>query len=772
MGIDKFTNFICKSLNNNSYEELYMQDNIRKIISSHIIFDINFLIYQELIEIENEINDIIKIILCLPFCVDNIEKIKNLLRDYFKQSHWKYYSEEKSTNLINSLNYEFNTEDTIINQFIQDLNQTINLNSIEEQENDEKEQENDNILNENNVMKKKHKIEDLNNQGNILLIELIIYNKISNTIIENINKFHLIELIQYISIFFDGIPSISKVIEQRRRRIKNYLESNKKKCLYKSLFDNLSNNNNSRFKNHEDLYFDYLKWFNKYKFIVDKSLGPASNFIINCEKIIENNLKNHFPKMKIYIDSSNINGESDLKIFKYINKDPGDYTIHTIDSDLIHLMLIQEVFYKLLNLDININILKYNSSYNKYNSIQILDGNLIIKNILNLYNSINNTKTNNYKIIWDLCIIFLSFGNDHLPSSIEIGPELGLEFYLKTHYQALNKNNIISIDTSENISINLNNLCLYYSKINETRKQNMTKIILQRYFKINIHVINLLVYKLELDFNEILLYLQKFIIYKAKLLTNEELLNLDEDDLRRKFLLNSNNTVDQNIDFKVEQNMDFTVNQNIDFTPDIIKLLDDNIDYLESEYNGLIIYNKPYNITNDNYQDIYNYIIDKSVTILSKQYPIFYNYNDIKDHLKQLNPDVINNINSEEYLKNIYHLILTQFGSMKNLHSDNITFYKEYYVPSLNNIIKYMKDIEYNKINMWNSELSNNNLNKNEYLNSCYHHILISPFVNNKSLLLQNINFDNIKNLWIEDINDFEYRNINIKEYFEYCYKI
>ena len=58
-----------------------MQDNICKIFSSHIIFDINFLIYQELIEIENEINDIIKIILCLPFCVDNIDKIKNLLKD-------------------------------------------------------------------------------------------------------------------------------------------------------------------------------------------------------------------------------------------------------------------------------------------------------------------------------------------------------------------------------------------------------------------------------------------------------------------------------------------------------------------------------------------------------------------------------------------------------------------------------------------------------------------------------------------------------------------
>ena len=32
MGLDKFTNFLCKSLNNNSYEELYINNNIRKVI--------------------------------------------------------------------------------------------------------------------------------------------------------------------------------------------------------------------------------------------------------------------------------------------------------------------------------------------------------------------------------------------------------------------------------------------------------------------------------------------------------------------------------------------------------------------------------------------------------------------------------------------------------------------------------------------------------------------------------------------------------------------
>ena len=105
---------------------------------------------------------------------------------------------------------------------------------------------------------------------------------------------------------------------------------------------------------------------------------------------------------------------------------------------------------------------------------------------------------------------------------------------------------------------------------------------------------------------------------------------------------------------------------------------------------------------------------------------------------------------------------------MKNLHSDNITFYEEYYVPSLNNIIEYLSKIENNKIKVWNNELLLDNLTKENYLNSCNHHILISPFINNnKTLLLKNINLENIKNLWIDNINDFKYRNINIKKYFE-----
>jgi hypothetical protein len=103
---------------------------------------------------------------------------------------------------------------------------------------------------------------------------------------------------------------------------------------------------------------------------------------------------------------------------------------------------------------------------------------------------------------------------------------------------------------------------------------------------------------------------------------------------------------------------------------------------------------------------------------------------------------------------------------MNNIHTDNITFYKEYYVPLINNIIDYlvkMQNIDlYDK---WTNEIKNDNIDKNCYLNSVNHHLLISPF-NNNIILPKNINLDNIDNLWINNIDDFKYRNIDIKKFF------
>ena len=724
MGIDRFSNFIFKSVNNDIIDEVNVENNIKLVASNCIIFDTNFLIYQEIFEIEDEVNDIIKIILCLPFVNDNYSLLEDYLKIILLKPHWKIYDFKK---LFDGFN-----EDEIILKFITNITNKFPISN--------------------------------NTDELISIIELVIYEKILNKIIYLINKLHYPNFIQCIAIFFDGIPSFSKIIEQRRRRIKTHLESQERKKLYKSYFDELEINNKKLNENlskkyddiNGELYFDYIKWI-KNRFTTNKSISPSSIFINNLEDYIYLKLSKLYPKCKIHINSSRENGESDLKIFKFIalNENNYDYSIHTSDSDLIHQMIVQQTYYKIISKDINFCLIKYIKKNNLVECAQIIDAVIIIKSLLDSYNTINNIKTNNYKIIWDLCLLFYFFGNDHLPSSTEFGPELGMDFLFTTHYKALNNNNIINLKNSF-INIDLNNLKLLLEKINETNEQNITKIILYRYFKINNQLVNLLVDKFKLNFEEIKDFLKKFIINRGLNLSSDEFNEIDDLDMRKKFLINIENP-DAYKDYSI-----FNLN---DFDKKLlvasINLIENNIDYCDYNYNGLILYYKQINITNDVYQDLYNYINEKTNINLNKLYPSYYEYNDINQHLKEKN-----SYNVNDYLRKIFHLVFSQFGNMKNFHNDNLTCYQYYNFPSFSLIIDFINQIkpEINQTKIWLKEIKNDNVNT--YLDSSSHYLLISPFIlyyNVSNEIYKNI--EPIENLFVHDITNFDYRNINIKDY-------
>ena len=332
------------------------------------------------------------------------------------------------------------------------------------------------------------------------------------------------------------------------------------------------------------------------------------------------------------------------------------------------------------------------------------------------------------------------FGNDHLPSSLEIGPELGLNFFLKCHYKALKNNNIINLKKLQ-ITINLQYFSLYLQNVNETNKQNITKIILQRYFKINFNLINTFVDKFNFSFDEILDFMKKFIIYQAVNMDINEYNNLDDNDLR-KYL-----TKDINKDYLTSNNLLDDDKQKI--LLESICLIETNIDYYEHEFFGLILYNKPINISNDSYKDLYTYISDQVVTKLNNKYVYLYEHINIYEHIKQTK-SLNDNVYVNDYLKKMFHLTTSQFGNMKDFHNDNITFYKYYNVPSINNIILFiLNTIENNQTQKWTFEILNDNINKN-YLNSINHHLLISPII---TLLTDN------------EISDLKYRNIDINNF-------
>ncbi len=712
MGIDRFSNFITKSITN-GIDDINIENNIRKIISNHVIFDANFIIYQEIIEVENDINDIIKILLCLPFISGNTKLLEEQINKILEQPHWESY---KFGENLNSILDGFN-EDEIIKNFIYFITKQ--------------------------------------NEDNISISEMVIFEKIYNEIIYLIDNIHYSKFIQNISIFFDGIPSISKVMEQRRRRLKNYIESQERNNVFKKYFDNLNINNkkisdsiNKKYlvDDSDKLIFDYFKWLDN-RITLDKSIAPSSKFIKKLESFLENKLKSNYDKVNIYINSSNENGESDIKIFKYIseNDQNGDYCIHTTDSDLIYQILVQQTYYKIINKDINLTLSKYIKNASLVGYTQILDASIIIKQMLELYNNINNIKTNNYKIIWDLCIIFNLFGNDHLPISIEIGAELGLEYYLKKHYEALDKNNIINIKKTY-ISLDLNSLKMILESINIDKKKNMTRIILQRFFKINMNLINIFVDVFKYDFNDILTFLKKFIIYKSI----ETI--FDKDNLKYKYSQNIEN-IEVYKDLSI---FNFSeVDKNIFLNS--INLIDENIDYYDESYNGLILYSKFKSISNDQYQDLYNFVVDNNNNKLINKYPKLYDHVNIEQHLNQIKNNKIYNCN--DYLKKIYHLTIIQFGNMKE-YNDNLTFYKYYQVPLLEDIIKFIDNSDTNITKQWFKEIKDDNLEKNKYLNSTNHYILISPFIRSDNKI-------NIENLWLENIDNFDYRNIDIHKFFE-----
>ncbi len=732
--MDRFTSFISK-YNNDNIEELIINNNIKKIICNHVIFDLNFLIYQGIIEIENEINDIIKIILSLHFSIDYYDDLQKILLYILKQTHWINYS----SNILSTVDKPYDNE--IILSFITLISSPIKINTDE-------------------------------NIESITLLDIVIYHKITLNIINYINNIHYLPFINKLSIFCDGIPSFSKIIEQRRRRIKNYLETNEKKILFKKYFDNLypnikkivnnlSNNYSCNIVINDNIIFDYSKWI-KYRFSIDKTVGPSSKFINNLELFLYKKLMFYLPKIQVTINSSNINGESDFKIFKFIslNDNFQDYCIHTTDSDLIHQMLVQQVYYKIINKDINITIIKYiKNNTNKLTFVQILDGNIIIKNILELYSNVNNIKTNNYKIIWDLCLIFYLFGNDHLPSSLEIGPELGFDYFIKNHYISLGKTNIVNIKLDK-INLDINNLLLYFIQL-DLDSNNITKIILNRYFKINLKLINMFVDKFKYNFDEILIFLEKLYIFSGLSMNKEDYEKINKNDLRKK-LINDNMILSDEV---INNYLNFTIfnlsSFNLLILKDNIKLIEENVDYFEHEFMGLILYYKQINLTNDSYQDLYNFISEKVSFNLNKKYPIFYDHININEHLKILKNNKSFNVNN--YLKKLYHLVSIQFGNMSNYFNDNLTYYKSNYVPSLKDIIIFLQNCNNDIINIWDNDIIIDN-KYHKYFNNVNHHIIISPF-----LTFSDKNLKNIDNIIFNsnDIDSFEYKNIDIHKYLD-----
>jgi len=714
MGFDRLLNFIIKNFN---YNYNFIIDDIkRNFLGNHILFDLNFIIYNQMFILEEQINNIVKIVLNLPFSYTQDNKTEEKLQEIFDLPWWKNHCE----------NIEFifdgNDEDEI-------LSKLFNFISIKQ-------------------------LNGLNK------LELMIIDCVINNIENIIEDFHIKKNIQSICFFIDGIPSYSKIIEQRRRRTKNYYESTLRKQKFNTYFGKIK----YIYVNEDGIKYNYFRWIEK-RFSIDKSFSPISQIIKTLEQKISLYFIKKFPNIKIHVNSGSINGESDLKIFQYIqnNKLYGDIAIHTTDSDLIHLMLVQQTYFFIKREDINISIIKHTSRDNDFN-INYYDGPGMINCILKLYTQYNNLDfeknlKNNYLIVYDFCLLLFFFGNDHLPTTIQFGSEIGIDFIFKLLHK--NKSHIVTL-INDKIEINFEMLKNTIENINTHISSIVAKILIIRNFKLSINITNILTDndKLNLDYNGIISLIKNLLIKDALILKEKiDITNISyQDDIRVKLLKENDNP-----DFSSFNEHKMNLIKNIE------NELLDSLDFTNIETIGLFIYTKPYLRTKDNYQDLYNILSDTTICELTSKNSILYESSK-DDYFKNLSGEY-NYKMCYDYIKKIYHLVTSFFGNLTNYHSNNITAYTYNLIPKFEYLIKYLK--ENNDLDKWIKDINEENIKDNDYFNSINHHIFITPY-----LTLENIKDDaikqttkllKIKDLWLKDkeISEFEHNKINAKEFLE-----
>jgi hypothetical protein len=670
MGFDKLISFFNKNFSN-ICEELF---EIPQVVANHIYIDMNFLMYNSIHELEKEINKIIMIIFGVSYTDINI--INSNLKKIFDKFHWSKLDTDMNDIL------DGDNIDTILNNFKSFL--------------------------DNNIVE---------------LLGWHIYDNLNHHIINT----HQLQFIKSINIFFDGIPTYSKIIEQRRRRVKNYLDSKNRKKLFKEYFKDIINS----IIIEDNITFDYFDWINNmYSF--DKSLGPFSSVLIYLSNFINTKMTESYKHILIYTDSSINNGESDYKIFKHIvdNNNDCSIAIHSCDSDFIFLITWYQLLSTVKHNDTNIMFINYNNQDPGYNKT-IYFGKKIINSILDKYSNINNmTEDVSINIIFDFLSLLLLFGNDIMPPSYELGSELSLKQLFETHYSLYIESAFIINLNNINI-VNFINLAKWLENIKNTN--SFPIIILNRFYKMNYNNILQLVDK------------HKTLIEISK--------NINNDDL-----------IINNKSFYIEDNSYQTLYNYVVYKAE--SMLDDNINrpfkkFFDDIKNAL---NEYINITKNNNVENYLKLFISLNQLFFLNFNLYTPYNTIyyNDNIAPSIDMIIQYIklNDMNNLQKQTHDILKQFLKTEEAyfnpisHHLFITPYIINIIDTSNNLnikhIESMKNVIDKQINgIWLDNTTNNsnfNLKKIDpytFINLCnnmikfYQDNFIDKFFINNNLILE-----------------------------------
>jgi hypothetical protein len=689
MGFDKLLSFFTKNLQNNIVEDLY---NKPLVVANHVYFDMNFVIYNSISIIENDINTIYKMIFALPY--SSFDKIKLKLNNVLSTYYWEKALKPHNINILeifdgNNITIMIDCIKTILDKYIYD----------------------------------------------------ILYWHVFDTISQYISRNHPIQFIQSINIFFDGIPTYAKMVEQRRRRMKNYIDSKNRKKIFNEYFDKIVHNLVSE----DDITFDYFEWL-KYLYTFDKAIGPYSDIMVLLGEFIAKELRNKYTSIYITLNNCTQPGEADYKILKHIkdNKIDCDVVIHSCDSDFIFMIIWYQLLASVSTNSIEINLMMINYTRINTDTCNTLISGKKINNLLlekyNMINSMNCTNVN-INIVFDLLFILLMFGNDIIPPNYEIGTELNLKILFETHYALYHDNNFVVNINSSNI-INFTNLSKWLRAIKNSNSFSI--IVLNRFYK--------------LPYN--------FIINMAKKYNIENIVNRVLIPFHiKQYEIDQKDSAHMNMDFRCNLKSSFTCDEVLDTIN-----LNEYINVLNKNDFGLIRSERNYELDSNPFQSLYNYVIlqgsNKTEDEFNRPYKIFFN-NILEADSKYI--ELTKDCDTMEYLKLLIYIGQIFFYNFDLYTPYSLFNYSDMIAPSIDMILDF---IECNDMNGIQSECFNTFSQKTPYFNFISHHLFITPYLLESNYMdsikdvkyiesLLNVINSNIPGIWYKENEQFSLKKID-----------
>ena len=267
------------------------------------------------------------------------------------------------------------------------------------------------------------------------------------TYIKNIINYILDPLqLEYIYISFDGIPTMGKIIEQKKRKYMNYMISEFKNTLFEKKKEEFNNEMDENRK----IYNENIVVFEKTNISTYSEFMRTIYYILNDEEY-KTEIKNICQKLSdIIISTTDETGEGEKKIMEDIIKRMNNkkYIIYSPDADIIILSMILENIIRDNNYECKIGMIKKNNFDDYYDNIDCSKlRERIIKYILDklkenyCLNDNMITPLDKNRIIDDISFIFTIFGNDFIPKIESINVFNGFNIIFDT-YVAFLFNNI------------------------------------------------------------------------------------------------------------------------------------------------------------------------------------------------------------------------------------------------------------------------------------------------------------------------------------------